>query len=224
MVGIRSWWASASGGNPQLVGIRNWRASTTVKKQRSPRNGARLGRARGIDTWNSGLIVGEQGPAGWVFCFPSLTTPQGLKERTHDSGTLVRQSQAIRSYMSLTGRAATTVTKVVNSALRRCLVSVLALPGCPHREFSDAGLPGLAGGRACLRSISAMLGGLTSWSLDLTTTRIALSLAPSILPTPGGRAKHVQWRRWESNWPTLSATATRALRRHPARRRPSASL
>ena len=106
LVVICKWWASATGGNPQLVVIRNWRASTTVKKQRSPRNGARLGRARGIDTWNSGLIVGEQGPAGWVFCFPSLTTPQGLKERTHDSGTLVRQSQAIRSYMPLTGDAA----------------------------------------------------------------------------------------------------------------------
>ena len=50
---------AGDGGHPQLVGIRNWRASTTVKKQRSPRNGARLGRARGIDTWNSGLIVGK---------------------------------------------------------------------------------------------------------------------------------------------------------------------
>ena len=59
VVGICKWWASATGGHPQLVGIRNWRASTTVKKQRSPRNGARLDRARGIDTWNSGLIVGE---------------------------------------------------------------------------------------------------------------------------------------------------------------------
>ena len=53
------WGASATGRHPQLVGICNWRASTTVKKQRSPRNGARLGRARGIDTWNSGLIVGK---------------------------------------------------------------------------------------------------------------------------------------------------------------------
>ena len=47
---------AGDGGHPQLVGIRNWRASTTVKKQRSPRNGARLDRARGID---HGLIVGE---------------------------------------------------------------------------------------------------------------------------------------------------------------------